>query len=452
MPTMDARIEIYRHGTWQAAAEIVMLGEEACRIEYLPEYAFGDDAAPISLGLPVGFEPPAFDDPDAMAPPRDVPAFLYDLVPQGLGRRRLVGLLGLRDHDALVMPLVLHGAFNPIGRVRVDQAVAYYQAQLEKNPEREAAACGFDLAEVLQHGEHFLDHLSVHGMLATGTTGVQGAAPKFLLTQAEDGRWYADGSLEDARAQAHWLVKMPRGSAEDDKVVLRNEAAYLTVAAACGLRAMEGHHHRGDMLFVRRFDRQVTPTGVLRLHQESLASLAGLRGFGRTTDHGTLLRAMRAHVDDPLAETLEYLKRDVLNLALRNTDNHARNTAVQILPDGHVQLTPVFDFAPMFRDPEIIARSVHWRDPSGKRIDEWPQILDTLDVPDAEKPILAGELRAFAQTVGDLPRIAGDAGVEPAVIEACRASIETVAEALDSLPADAAPARWRERASEGPVP
>ncbi|WP_375338497.1 hypothetical protein [Variovorax paradoxus] len=38
---------------------------------------------------------------------------------------------------------------------------------------------------------------------------------------------------------------------------------------------------------------------------------------------------------------------------MRNTDNHARNTAVQRLPDGALQLTPIFDFAPMFLDPEI---------------------------------------------------------------------------------------------------
>ena len=55
----------------------------------------------------------------------------------------------------------------------------------------------------------------------------------------------------------------------------------------------------------------------------------------------------------------------MLNLALRNTDNHARNTAVQRLVDGSIQLTPLYDFAPMYLDPELIVRGCVWRDASG---------------------------------------------------------------------------------------
>ncbi|MBN8886823.1 MAG: HipA domain-containing protein [Rudaea sp.] len=431
---MTARIEIHRHGTWQPAAEIVFLGDEACRVEYLPEYVFGDHPEPIGLGLPVGFETRLDGDSYETDSYRRVPPVLYDLVPQGPGRQRLVAQLGLRDHDGLVMPFVLNGALNPIGRLRVDQAVDYYQAQVARKSRPVDARRGFDLDEMFRNDEGLLERLDVDEWLAAGTTGVQGVAPKLLLTQAYDGGWYADGALEDRHARTHWLVKLPRGSSEDDKLVLRNEAAYLRVAAACGLRTIDEHQHHGDKLFVRRFDRQVTPHGVLRLHQESLASLAGLRGFGRPIDHGMLLCALRTHVDDPFAETVEYLKRDVLNLALRNTDNHARNTAVQVLPDGRVQLTPVFDFAPMFRDPEMIARSVHWRDRSGRRLHDWTHILEALDVPEKEKLLLAGELHVFAQTVGRLPKIAADAGVDDVVIDACRMSIDNMAEALASLP------------------
>jgi serine/threonine-protein kinase HipA len=62
---------------------------------------------------------------------------------------------------------------------------------------------------------------------------------------------------------------------------------------------------------------------VHRLHQESLASLCGLRGFGVSASQQTLLKGLRAVVSDPLCETIEFLRRDVLNLAMRNTDNHA---------------------------------------------------------------------------------------------------------------------------------
>jgi serine/threonine-protein kinase HipA len=228
-------------------------------------------------------------------------------------------------------------------------------------------------------------------------------------------------------------VKGPRGRTPEDAQVLRNEAAYLRVAAKCGLRAATDPLHLHGLLFLRRFDRVVDERGLHRLHQESLASLAGLQGFGVPTTQNALLAALRRHVDDPQRETVEFIRRDVLNLALRNTDNHARNSAVQRLPDGRVQLTPLFDFAPMFLDPEVVPRVVHWRDARGTRLDEWARVIEALDLPDAEKAALTGELCAFAETVGRLPEIARDCGVDAEILERCRAAIDAQATDLAAL-------------------
>lgn len=65
-------------------------------------------------------------------------------------------------------------------------------------------------------------------------------------------------------------------------------------------------------------------------------------------------------------QTLDYLCRDVLNLAMRNTENHARNTAVQQLGNT-LRLTPLYDFAPMYLDPDGIARTARWHHPRGGR-------------------------------------------------------------------------------------
>jgi serine/threonine-protein kinase HipA len=138
-------------------------------------------------------------------------------------------------------------------------------------------------------------------------------------------------------------------------------------------------------------------------------------------------------VSDPLCETIEFMRRDVLNLAMRNTDNHARNTAVQRLADGTVQLTPVFDFAPMYLDSEVVVRSCHWRDAAGRTQDNWTQIVETLEVGDLERGIIASALTDFAAVVAELPRIAADSGIEPDVINACRATIERQAEQLQAL-------------------
>lgn len=418
MPTQPAIIELHRDGRWTPAATLEALGDDRARIDYLPEYIFADDPWPVSLTLPVAFAAPRESD-DAFA----APACLYDLVPQGRGRHYLVGLLGMGDHDALVLPLVLHGAFNPVGNLRIDQAVAFYQAQLARDPPPQTE--GFTLSDLAARQDAVLDHLAAHAMLAGGTPGVQGVAPKYLLAEDADGRLYADLFLPDTDACNHWLLKGPRGAAPDDQRILRNEAAYLRVAAACGLRthAIDTLRHEHDLLLLPRFDRRVDAQGVQRLHQESLASLAGLRGFGVPCRLNDLLRALRRHASNPAAETQEFIRRDVLNQAMRNTDNHARNHAVQRLPDGRVQLTPLFDFAPMYLDPELLPRALHWADSDGTRLQQWARILPALDLPDAEAQALSIDLCRFAETIDALPTTMREAGVDDAIIEACRPAI-----------------------------
>lgn len=422
-------IEVHRHGQWTAAASLEPLGDDRARVDYVPEYIFSDQPLPISLTLPVGFQATR-EDLDVRAP-----AFLYDLVPQGKGRRLLVPMLGLRDHDALVVPLLMAGAFNPVGALRIRSAVAFYDDYTRRNPAPPGSEAGFNRHQLAQRGDSVLEHLSTHGMLASGTTGVQGVSPKFLLSEDHEGLLHADMALEDVDARAHWLVKGPRNASDTDRAVLRNEAAYLRAAAACGIRVHQAERieHVHDLLFLPRFDRQVGPDGVQRLHQESLASLAGLQGFGLPCRQNTLLHALRRHATDPLAETIEFLRRDVLNLALRNTDNHARNSAVQRLPDGRIQLTPLFDFAPMYLDPEFIPRSVHWVDADDVRVHAWADVLAHLQLEAAEVQAVRTALADFASSVAALPGTLRQLGVDADIIEACRRSIDEQARQLQNL-------------------
>ena len=429
----SAIIEIHHAGRWHPAAQMIALSHNRVRFSYLDDYVFGDVNLPVSLTLPVGLWPePKVEGPMGQQPDHRPPSFLYDLVPQGKGRKFLLSELKLSDSDEMIMPLLMAGTFNPIGCLRINTAMDFYAQEAIKNPDPQMAA-GVSLEDITQRSDDFFDHIALHSMLATGTTGVQGVAPKFLLTTDLEGRWFADMALPDALAHEHWLVKLPRGRSDEDRMVLRNEAAYLRTAAAVGLRCQYAPVLHGEILFVRRFDRLAIPGGVHHLHQESLASLSGQRGFGMTPSQQTLVAALRAVATDPARETLEFIKRDVLNLALRNTDNHARNTAVQRTPDGRIQLTPVFDFAPMFKDPEVIARSGHWRDPAGVRQSDWKQVIEQLDVPAHERTVIAAGLAAFGKLVGNLEVIARDCGVEQEVLQPCLKSIEAQARQLERL-------------------
>ena len=232
---MSPYIEIHHNGQWHRAAKLHVHGEDRIRVDYDTGYLFSLESQPISLGLPLNMDPyaGAADDLQGLAPPDPTPAFLFDLVPQGRGREFLLGLLGMRSDSTQIVPLIMNGAFNPIGRLRVTTAMDFYRAQVEKDSTRDYLD-GFTLKDIATKSEDFLDHLSVHAMLAAGTTGVQGVAPKFLLNQDAQGRWFADMALPDEAVESHWLVKRPRGRNPEDRTVLRNEAPTCAWPSAWG--------------------------------------------------------------------------------------------------------------------------------------------------------------------------------------------------------------------------
>ena len=430
---MRSTIETYQNGRWIAAAEFdpVGKGPYTATFEYRMDYVFGENPLPVSFALPVAADRLGLDE-EGEAPP--CPAFLLDLVPQGRGRKYLAQELKLDDSERHDLLLAQYGAFNPIGNLRLDTAVQFYRERAAQQASEKEQ--GFTLEEILARKEEFLEHIWIHAMLTAGTTGVQGAAPKFLMTQNTEGLWFADAALPDDKAAKHWLVKLPRGVHETDYTVLRNEAAYLRVAERCGIRTGGEPQFHKDMLFVQRFDRIVDQAGprlLHRLHQESLASLAGVHGFGLPTSLFDLAAAFRRHVTDPVGETAEFIKRDILNMAMRNTDNHARNTAVQRLPNGTAQLTPVFDFAPMYMDREFITRSCKWRIDNGPELADWEEIIQKFSFHDTEKEAIAKRIKVFQPVIERMAETMQDCGVEPLIVDNCKANIENQAARLERL-------------------
>lgn len=422
---MDSLIYLHANDTWRPAATLTVTGRQV-RFEYLAEYVFGDGIWPVALGLPVNMEivKTASDAPDTPL------AFLWDLVPQGRGRRHLANLLGVPEQDPTQdLFLAQHGAFAPIGRLRMDTALRFYQEQVASNP-----APGFTLIDMVERTDLFLEQLTVHSMLAAGTPGVQGVAPKFLLTQDEEGLWFPDMALPDARARLHWIVKLPRGQHETDYRILQHEAIYLQAAGACGLRTYGKPMVEKNMLFLPRFDRRADVKGVTRLHQETLASVIGAAGFGRSASLFTLTEQVAQITTCPEREVTEFLCRDVLNRALRNPDNHLRNTSVQQLPDGTVQLTPIYDLAPMYLDRELITRTCAWTNARKELVDDWNSILEQLQLDDAVKAHVVAALRAFGQD--QLPRLSNylrEMEADPDIILACEPAIEQQIQALSEI-------------------
>ncbi len=422
-PNMPVRtIEIHLEGEWVKAATLERT-PSGWWFEYLPNYVFErSNSPPVSLNEPVQL---------ATRLRKTIPAFILDLVPQGRGRSFLVQELGLADGETedIHWALACHGAFNPIGNLRIDHATRYYAERAGQHLDKHIIE-GFELKDILAKQDDFLEYLWLHAMLAAGTTGAQGVAPKFQLTEGATGRWHADAALADDQAVRHWLVKMPRGANQAYETVLRNEYAYIEVVRSCGLRAMERAMLHGRMLFLPRFDRIVEKGKVHRLHQESLGSLAGIGGFGLNANQFALADAIARHATHRAVELAEFIKRDILNLALGNTDNHARNTAMQRTPIGEVRLAPVFDMAPMYLDPEVIIRGCRWRKRNdhgateGGEVQELDAIIEGLSVTDNERQEIRCALIGMTPCLEGLEEIMRASGVDPVVIEARKPYID----------------------------
>jgi serine/threonine-protein kinase HipA len=298
------------------------------------------------------------------------PVFLIDMLPQGFGREELLRRIGLpaTGAEAVDWRLLLAGAGNPIGNLRVKEAAQWLQVN--------AGACrGFTDDEIARRSDDFAEYLASHGLFVAGSSGVQGEWPKVLLTRADDGLLYLDHTLPDTRAREHFIVKFGRGANAALATILRHEAPYMALAERLGLRVHAPLVLRERALFIPRFDRQVGAGGVIRHAQESIATLTGLTGFEALPSHDEVCRALVERCADPQADVLEYIRRDVANLALGNKDNHARNTALQRDHAGGVRLAPLYDFVPMYLHPDGIARRMRWEDNDGGAPD-WGRVID----------------------------------------------------------------------------
>ncbi|WP_337271099.1 type II toxin-antitoxin system HipA family toxin [Oryzifoliimicrobium ureilyticus] len=345
------------------------------------------------------------------------PPFLLDLLPQGHARRRLAEHLGLVEAArASDLPLLLRSATGGIGNIRIKQA-ADAEAERLHGVQRQGAT----EAEILQRSDRFMEVADRFGMLASGSSGLQGEWPKVSMTRANDGLYYPDSFVSDEEATRHVIVKLVRSTDPMDRLILEGEALYSRIAAEIGLNVNEVSTYTEGVLIIPRFDRQKALDGqVLRLGQESLVSAIGVADFGHISTHEAYIEVLKQFSSDPFQDVVEYLKRDIANLALGNPDNHGRNSALSKHPDRTVRLSPLFDFAPMRLAKEGIIRSTRWasmRDAGRDHLPDWKLICADLMPEKGEQVRLAAQLGEFADRLRRAPQIAKDFGAPPEIVD-----------------------------------
>ena len=424
MPPQRCTLEIHVAGLWRVAGTVTVQEPERgvsspasfeYDFDYLDEMADvldARDARAVSCRYPV-----AYDVPEEVT----WPPFLLDTMPAGAARRHWERVLELPNNMSSDWSVLVRGAGNPPGNVRVREAVD--TAEILPHP-------GFPRSDVLKRREQFVEYARANGAPVSGSTGAGGDAPKFLLREDVKGRWHADGALADKRTRRCWLVKFPRTRDESDRLILRAEAGYHAVAKKMGVRTGRDVTWESDCLFVPRFDRVVRKGMIERLGLESLYSLAGVADFGAPLRKERQVEAIARFATDPKKELREFLLRDVLDVALGNTDNHARNTSMLKWPDGRIELSPLYDFAPMILDQRMIARVSRWEDNSD--YPDWARVADalakTLDPAKTKR-----WLRGIAPAIDELPATMKDCEVPKVVITQCEERIRRLARELGAL-------------------
>lgn len=346
------------------------------------------------------------------------PAFLHDIAPAGAAKRFLMAHIGKDKPDNIGADLFLlmRSTPAPIGHMRIKESVG----ARDRHP-----PIGFARQEVIQRDSRFLEYAYEQGAAIGGATGAGGEAPKLLLTENHDGLLFPDAVLDDGQVRQHWFVKFARNKGSElDQDILRSEYHYYRALQALGIDTIAAQglaleKASKPSLWMQRFDRHVGHQGVERFAVESIYSMTGVTVPGSAMGHREVVeqlvglwRATGQSQDVP-ALVAEYLKRDLLNKILGNSDNHGRNTSIIRQPNA-LRLAPVYDLAPMVMDDQGITRTTKWpRELERAGEVNWLGVCHLLgDVTDSQK--LFEGLREAAQQLMALPDILSASGL-PAV-------------------------------------
>lgn len=425
-------LQIYQDDEWLDCAIVEIVGQQqtgwqaATRTSYLFEYAISymdlSDGHALAYHLPVNVQNTL---------QSTWPAFLMDLLPQGYGRKELLRQLNFSENtqEQADWALLKAGAGNPIGNLRIKEAYEWLQGQFPVQQNH-----GFSLDQVVERQEKFIESLASYGLFIAGSSGIQGEWPKLLLTQGHDDLFYLDHTLTDHQVKQHWLVKFSRGSDQNLDKILMHEALYMKIAQYLGLRVHQELELHGKTLFIPRFDRKVIDGKVERIAQESIASVGGKAGFGVRMTHNQICSLLMQCCTEPKQEIFEYLKRDLANIALGNKDNHTRNTALQRFNNGIIQLTPLFDFAPMWLHPDGIARTTRWERDDHGGMPIWHSVIEqiaesTMIDPKEIKAVLIEQLPLYQGLLKHMQHLQ----LAPEILENSQYRIDNICQQLEEL-------------------
>ncbi len=243
-------------------------------------------------------------------------------------------------------------------------------------------------------------------------TSAGGARPKAVIAMDDQGH-VISGQAEVPKEYNYWILKFdgvsdlelgaPHGYG-------RIEYGYYLMAKAAGLVMTECRllEEQGRAHFMtRRFDRQ----NGKKLHMLSLCgmahydfNMAGAYGYEQAF---AVMRTLRLSK----ADAIQQFRRMVFNVIARNQDDHTKNIAFLMGPDGKWNLSPAFDVT-YSHNPAGQWTNQHQMTINGKRdhfsLSDLVTVGDSISLPNTLEIV-----QEVIDTVARWPLFAGEAGVTP---------------------------------------
>lgn len=327
---------------------------EVGAFEYVPEFTrSGIEPAPLTMPL----QPGVFQFPDLPRGTfRGLPGLLADSLPDKFGNLLINRWLAEQGREP--------GSFNPVERLCYTGRRG--MGALEFEPAARAGSDGTDraldvsglvgLADRIVKDRLELkgrltgdgDHLVLEDILRVGTSA-GGARAKAVLAWNPATGEFRSGQLDLAAGFEPWLLKFDGVSENADKEIA-DPLGYGRLEYACHLLAREAgvtmadcrlHEEGGRAHFMtRRFDR--TPTGG-KLHMQTLSAM---RHFdfnqSRAYSYEQAIETIRMLGLDHQARK-DMVRRALLNIVIRNQDDHVKNIAFLMDKAGRWSLAPAYD-------------------------------------------------------------------------------------------------------------
>ena len=337
-------ISIERNGVMRHVGKISGNDTTDSRFVYFEDYLKSEDAAAISLSLPLQSE--SFS-------PAQTKIFFEGLLPEGYTRRTVAQWMHVSEDDYLS---ILHNLGREcLGALCVTAAGEESEASYTRITPEEIQALA---AEGATKSTELVvkSHLSLTG--ASGKVG--------LYYDPADHTWY----LPRGTAPSTHIVKQSHVRLDG---IVTNEQLSLLTAAKCGIEIARsfiintGSGEDQEVLFAtERYDRVFSQDGKqfgglrcpLRLHQEDFAQAMGIPAAEKYEKESNgylrgMFEVLRRSSADPIADQLKLWDILVFNYLIGNTDSHIKNFSLLYSPNQKtVRLAPAYDIVSTTVYPE----------------------------------------------------------------------------------------------------